>query len=218
MTDQPGLLPALDRLDWEDLQAVSAACEDAFATLTADRWTLLADLLHDLPRHPDLPAMCETYDFVDKLVLHDDPAHGYRVRLHRFRPGYFDRPHNHRWTFGSKILTGAYRHAQYGGDAAFEDADPKTLTALQIRTEHAGDFYVLHHTAVHSVTAEEGTVSLVLRGPAAKDRFRILDAVSGNSFHVVGAKDETAAQRDAKRMRPDRLTQTIHDILALRPR
>jgi hypothetical protein len=210
-------LPSLERLDWDDLPAVSAACADAFALLTARNWALLSTLLEHLPQRPDLTAMCESYDFLDKLVLHDAPAAGYRVRLHRFRPGYFDRPHNHRWTFGSMILTGAYRHVQYGDDSAFEDAGMRDLSPLQIRTERAGDFYVLHHRAVHSVTAQDGTLSLVLRGPAAKDRFRILDAVSGDSFHVSGAKDETAAQRQAKRMSADRLDQTVRDVIALRP-
>ena len=217
MTDLPELLPSLHSLDWDDLPAVQAGCAAAFDALTANRWALLSGLLVDLPHHEHLRQMCESYDFVDKLVIHNDPTDRYRVRLHRFRPGYFDRPHNHRWTFGSMILTGAYRHVQYGTDDGFEDADLKDLTPLQIRTERAGDFYVLHHSAVHSVAADAGTVSLVLRGPAAKDRFRILDAPTGTALHVVGAKHETPAQREAKRMAPERLTDTVRNILTHRP-
>lgn len=217
MTTAPPLLPGLAGLDWDDLAAVSAACGAAFDTLTADRWAVLAGLLERVPGNPHLAGMCESYDFMDKVVLHDDPEHGYRIRVHCFLPGYFDRPHNHRWSFGSMILTGAYRHVQYGGDSGFETAAAGTLQPLSVRTERAGDWYVLHHTAVHAVAAEPGTMSLVLRGPAAKDRFRIIDAPSATSFHVRGAADESPAERAAKRMTSTRLTTTLGGILTARP-
>lgn len=217
MTVTAPLLPALCGLDWDDLPAVAEACRTSFEALIDDRWAVLARLLRRLPDSPRLSEMCETYDFLDKLVVHDDARHGYRVRLHRFRPGHFDRPHHHRWSFGSMILTGAYRHVHYGSDDGFEDATSGSLRPLQVRTERAGDWYVLHHTAVHSVAATPGTLSLVLRGPAAKSRFRIIDTTGGSSFHVRGAQDESAEERAAKRMPPDRLTATVHGILAARP-
>jgi hypothetical protein len=209
------LLPSLRGLDWDDLAAVASACAPAFHDLTRDNWALLAGLLTNLPQSPALAAMCERFDFLDKLVLHQED--GYRLRVHRFRPGYFDRPHDHRWSFASMILTGAYRHVQYGTNEHFATIAPADLRPSQIRTERAGDHYVLHHTAVHSVTADAGTISLVLRGPAVKDAFRIIDAPSGGSFIAQGAKSETATQRDAKRMRPDVIASTVHDILAARP-
>ncbi|MFB8086912.1 hypothetical protein [Streptomyces sp. NPDC055992] len=211
------ILPHLRDLDWDDLSAVAAAAERSFQQLTAERWSSLAALLQALPTDAALVEMCESYDFLDKLVLHDDPEQRYRIRLHRFRPGYFDRPHNHRWSFASAILTGSYVHTQYGSDAEFDTATADRLRPLQIRTERAGDWYVLHHTAVHSVTAEAGTISLVLRGPAAKRSFRIIDAPTGGSFIVKGAKDETEKERAGKRMSSARLTSTITDILDCRP-
>nr|WSX75838.1 hypothetical protein OH826_19460 [Streptomyces sp. NBC_00899] len=217
MTTTPTLLPMMEGLDWDDMAAVSAACHAAFASLTSDRWALLADLTSRVPADPHLAGMCEHYDFMDKVVIHDDPA-GYRIRVHRFLPGYFDRPHNHRWSFGAFILTGSYQHLQYGADTDFENATPDSLQVLCSRTEQAGDWYVLHHTAVHSVAAEPGTLSLVLRGPAAKARFRILDAPANTSFHVRGAADETPAERAAKTMPPYRLTAAVEDVLAARPR
>ncbi|GAA1162173.1 hypothetical protein F4556_005030 [Kitasatospora gansuensis] len=210
-----GLLPGLDGLDWDDLPAVAAASADAFDALTRDSWALLADLLAALPENAELAAMCEQFDFLDKLVLH--LGDNYRVRLHRFRPGYFDRPHDHRWSFASMILTGSYQHVQYGTNEGFETIDPAALVPRQIRTERAGDHYVLHHTAVHSVHADAGTMSLVLRGPAAKDAFRIIDAPSGGSFTARGSQFETPDQRDAKRMPPQVVTAAIADILAARP-
>ncbi|MCX5402280.1 hypothetical protein [Streptomyces sp. NBC_00102] len=211
------ILPSLHHLDWNDLPAVTAAAERAFATLTDARWSLVVHLLRQLPGDAALVDMCESYDFMDKLVLHDDPEHGFRVRLHRFRAGYFDRPHNHRWPFASAILAGSYRHTQYGSDGDFESASAENLRPLQIRTENVGDWYVLDHTAVHSVTAEAGTISLVLRGPAAKDSFRIIDAPTGSSFVVKGAKYESEKERADKRMTVARLTTSITDILDDRP-
>ncbi|RGD59427.1 hypothetical protein DR950_17960 [Kitasatospora xanthocidica] len=211
----PALLPSLRGLDWDDLPAVASASALAFHDLTRDNWALLADLLTTLPDSPALAAMCERFDFLDKLVLHQDDD--YRLRVHRFRPGYFDRPHDHRWSFASMILTGAYRHVQYGTNEGFDTIDPAALRPRQIRTERAGDQYVLHHTAVHSVTADAGTISLVLRGPAVKDAFRIIDAPSGGSFTARGTQSETDAQRDAKRMSPDVIATTVHDILTARP-
>ncbi|MFI9362043.1 hypothetical protein ACIG5E_13435 [Kitasatospora sp. NPDC053057] len=212
----PTLLQYLYDLDWNDLSVVSQAASIAFSELTCDNWALIAKLLGNMPSDPQLVEMCETYDFLDKLVLHDAPGQ-FRIRLHRFRPGYFDRPHNHRWSFASEILAGSYRHTLYGADTGFTSLDPDDLRPLLIRTERAGDWYVLDHTAVHSVTAEAGTISLVLRGPAAKDSFRIIDAPSSERFTALGTKDETPQQRADKRMQPERIATTIADILSARP-
>lgn len=210
-------LPELRHLDWDDPTRARKAAESAFTRLTDDRWALLLELLDALPDHPELTEMCETYDFLDKLVLHNDADGGFRVRLHVFRPGYFDRPHNHRWPFASMILTGSYLHTLYGADTDFETATLASLRPLHVHTESAGGWYLLHHSAVHSVAAEAGTVSLILRGPAAKDAFRIIDVPTGESFHVRGAKDESLQQRADKRTDPARLTQTIDRVRALRP-
>jgi len=86
----------LGSLDWEDIDAVADAARKALAALTDDPEHLRAALL-DLPERLDVLMLCEHYDILDKIVLHDDPS-GVRVRLHVFLPGYFDRPHNHRWS------------------------------------------------------------------------------------------------------------------------
>ncbi|GAA2773723.1 hypothetical protein [Kitasatospora cinereorecta] len=215
MNRRPNPVPRLSGLDWDNLPAVAEAAAATFDALTRDNWGLVAELLDRLPGTPELVAMCEQFDFLDKLLLHQDDD--FRVRLHRFRTGYYDRPHDHRWSFASMLLTGSYVHVQYGTNEGFETIDPADLVPRQIRTERAGDQYVLHHTAVHSVTAAPGTISLVLRGPAAKDSFRIIDAPSGDSFTARGSQFETPDQRVAKRMQPSAITTTIADILAARP-
>jgi hypothetical protein len=217
MTTSTLVLPSLHGLAWDDMASVFPAAEMAFAALTADCWELLLNLLDAVPTNPELTEMCETYDFLDKVVLHNDKEHGYRIRAHLFRDGYFDRPHDHRWPFASMILTGSYRHTQYGDNSNFADVDPDNLRPLSIRTERPGDWYALHHTAVHSVSAEAGTLSLVLRGPAVKDSFRIIETDRSGSFTVKGASQETTAERASKRMGEERLRTTIGVIRAARP-
>jgi hypothetical protein len=117
-----------------------------------------------------------TYDFLDKLVLWDDPT-GFRVRLRVFLPGYFDRPRNHRWSYASRVLMGQYRHILFGDVDLDEHVDPAALTPVMVCWEQAGSSYVLHDSMVHAVVAEAYTVSLVIRGPAVKDRFLVMDRV-----------------------------------------
>jgi hypothetical protein len=85
-----------------------AASTTVLDMLTADR-ALLSELTDAVPNDPHLVGLCEHYDILDKIVLHDAPA-GWRLRLHVFLDGYFDRPHNHRWTYTSRILSGSYAH------------------------------------------------------------------------------------------------------------
>jgi hypothetical protein len=175
----------------------------------------LGDLLESLLADPRLQGMCERYDFLDKLVLHDMPDAGVRIRLHLYRDGYYDRPHNHRWSFASRVICGQYRHRIFGSDAGFtEDTDPATLLPLCERTETRGSTYALHHASVHTVQASEGTISLLVRGPAAKERFLILDR-AGGSFWAYGAASETAEQRATKTMTPAVLHDAVDRARAL---
>jgi hypothetical protein len=156
--------------------------------------------------------MCEGYDFMHKLVLYDTPEHRVRLRLHHYRAGFFDRPHNHRWSFASHILRGGYVHRLFGRDDHFtEDTDPTTLLPIHERLEQPGSTYALHHTSVHTVQAEADTVSRLVRGPSAKHRFLILDG-AGDSFWVYGAAQESPEKRASKRLSPDQLASTISRV------
>jgi hypothetical protein len=205
----PPALAGLRHVDWDDTGSILAGCTPALDAITSIP-AVLDDLLETLLTDPRLQAMCERYDFLDKLVLHDMPDVGVRVRLHLYRDGYYDRPHNHRWSFASRILRGQYGHRIFGTDAALtEDTDPATLQPLCERTETPGSTYALHHASVHTVQASEDTVSLLIRGPAAKDRFLILDRPAGSSFWAYGAASETPQQRAAKTMTPP----VLHDAI-----
>ncbi len=199
------IIEPLRTLDWEDTDAVEATAVKALAMLTSQR-RMLRDILLDLPEQPDLLGLCEHYDILDKIVLHDDSS-GVRVRLHVFLPGYFDRPHNHRWSYASAILRGQYRHYLFGDADLDESIDPASLRALMVRNEQPGSTYALHHTMVHAVVAEPYTVSLVIRGPAVKDRFLVMDRKTGQSWWQYGASQEPAYDAEQKRMSVERLTE-----------
>jgi hypothetical protein len=191
--------------DWNDTSRVQAAACEALHALAGNPAVIQA-ALDSIPGTPALLALCEHYDILDKLVLHDDPA-GFRVRLHVFLPGYFDRPHNHRWPYASTILRGSYRHLLFGGASPDEHTDPATLEAIMVREETAGSTYALHHSVVHAVVAEPYTVSLVIRGPAVTDRFLVMDRKTGESWWQHGAATETPEESAGKRMTADRFSQ-----------
>lgn len=197
------IIEPLRSLDWEDIDAVEHAARKALSALLEDPQAIREALLA-LPERPALLKLCEHYDILDKIVLHDD-ASGARLRLHVFLPGYFDRPHNHRWSYASTILRGEYRHYLFGDAELDERVDPAALTSLMVRQEHVGNTYALHHTMVHAVVAEPFTVSLVLRGPAVKDRFLVMDRKTGESWWQYGASQETAQSAEQKRMSIARL-------------
>jgi hypothetical protein len=208
-------LAALGQIDWEDTGSIVRGGETVFDALVNDP-ELLPGLLDNLRVDRGLRELCERYDFLDKLVLHDDRAAQVRIRLHLYRSGYFDRPHNHRWSFASYILSGRYTHRIFGNDQQFgEDTDPDSLVAVHERIEGPGDSYALHHTSVHTVQAEADTISLLLRGPAAKDRFLILDRAAGGSFWVYGAAQESPEQRASKRMSESCVDETIDRVATI---
>lgn len=204
----------LRECDWEDTSSILQASMPIFGAFTADS-QLLPALLHNLADDEHLKPMCERYDFLDKLVLYDDMIAQVRIRLHLYRPGYFDRPHNHRWSFASHILCGRYRHRIFGRDDLFgEDTDPNSLQPIHERIEGPGASYALHHTSVHTVQADADTISLLIRGPAAKQRFLILDH-AGGSFWVYGAANESPEQRAGKQMTAEQINQAISRVQLL---
>lgn len=191
-------------LDWEDTEKVQRLSSECLLALSRDQASLAAALA-GLPDDPHLMALCEHYDILDKLVLWDDRS-GVRIRLHIFLPGYYDRPHNHRWSYSSIILRGSYQHYLFGdpGDLG-PNIDVSRLKPLMVRREVSGSTYTLHHNAIHAVVAEPYTVSLIVRGPAVKDRFLVMDRKTGASWWQYGANLEQASSALEKRMGPERL-------------
>lgn len=200
-------------VDWTSLEEVEAATKTALVGMSSGSEVVRRALLA-VPSRPELARLCEHYDILDKLVLFDDPDQGIRVRLHVFLPGYFDRPHNHRWSYTSLILSGRYRHALYGTDEGLDETtDSRKLRPVMVRDEHRGSLYTLHHSMVHAVTAEPYTVSLVIRGPAVKQRFLVMDRATGESWWQYGARQEDPAVAESKRMSADRLEEVTGLLL-----
>ncbi len=208
-------LDQLNDLDWTDLTAVTTATEKVLTELAQDP-ALIREYAEIAVANPDLLKLCEHYDILNKIVLHDDPA-GWRLRLHVFLPGYYDRPHNHRWTYSSRILHGSYTHTLYGTDDQIGDDGIKVtdLTPSMIRTETAGDFYTLHHSMIHSVLAEPYTTSLIIRGPAVKDRFIVTDRVTGQAWWQYGAASESPDDANRKRMIPEQAAACLTRLVEL---
>lgn len=159
---------------------------------------------------PRLFALSEHYDILDKIVLYADEK--CRIRLHIFGDGYFDRPHNHRWSYSSRILSGSYRHTIYSLVHANEAPEPKHLFPVLIRQESAGDFYTLHHSQYHSVTADPNTVTLIYRGPAEADRFRVMDRTTQEAWWQYGANIEKQEEKENKRMTPERFDWLVEKL------
>ncbi len=204
------LIKPLHSIDWEDIDAVEHATRKVLDTLAADRGAVRA-ILRSLPERPELLKLCEHYDILDKIVLYADET-GVRVRLHVFLPGYYDRPHNHRWSYASHILAGEYRHYLFGDAELDEAIDPASLKALHVRQEQIGTSYALHHTMVHAVVAEPYTVSLVVRGPAVKDRFLVMDRKTGESWWQYGATQESAEEAAKKQVSIDHVSQVTDKL------
>ena len=206
MDDMDRIAENLCWIDWNDIDDVEINCREALNKLAAEPRIVRARL-DELPDRPELLAMCEHYDILDKIVLHSDCTSGIRIRLHIFLPGYFDRPHNHRWSYASRILRGQYRHYLFGNTELDEQVDPAKLPVMQVREEPVGTSYALHHSMVHAVVAEPFTVSLVVRGPAVKDKFLVMDRHTNEAWWQYGAKDESAEEAELKRLTPERLQQ-----------
>lgn len=205
----------LAMVDWEDIEEVERASSHLLREL-ARQPILVREALASLPEQPDLLALCEHYDILDKIVLFNDPGTGVRVRLHVFLPGYFDRPHNHRWSYTSLILRGGYRHYLFGDDRDLNERfAPAELRPCMVRQETTGNAYTLHHSMVHAVVAEPYTVSLIVRGPSVKDRFLVMDRIENRSWWQYGAATESAAESAQKRMSAEQLALAQSRIASL---
>lgn len=62
------------------------------------------------------------------------------------------------------------------------------------------------------VVAEPYTVSLVIRGPAIKDRFLVMDRKTGQSWWQYGASQESAEDAAKKHMSVERLAELSNSL------
>jgi hypothetical protein len=200
-----GIVSDAERVGWTDARLARRDLGGIVERIVSAP-ELLADVVGDVLDRRGAAGGCESYPNMDKLVLWSSRDGDLRLRLHLFFPGYADRPHNHRWSFLSRILAGGYLHSLYGTaeDALSRVEQGLPLRVLYAREETAGSTYFLDHTLVHSLRADTVTASLLLRGPAFEDTyFTLLAGPPGTQPAVdvsAGAARESPAELSAKAM------------------
>jgi hypothetical protein len=210
-------------LDWEDVMSVHRVTDPVLRRLAADK-RLLGEMLAAVPHDTGLWSKCEEAPVEDKIVLWDDPASGFRVRLRMATTSQEEMAHQHRFSFTNLVLRGAVPHRNYTSRNGFdENTRADDLDVVCVHHDRPMNCFTIHHMAIHSTPLPElGTVSLVLRGPAAKDRAPVLfreerhrgtaddregvepeEALVGRMFWRVGEKDETPERRAERQMRSE---------------
>jgi len=185
-----------------------------------ERPDLIQDLVEGVSLDQGGAYACESYPQMDKVVLWQAPNDDSRLRLHLFSPGYFDRPHNHRWSFASRVLHGSYLHSLYGHEddvrRSLSNGQPPGVQMATVVGQNQD--YLLHHTAVHSLRVSQPTVSLVLRGPAVKSEYFTLALDDEErerrtqSFASRGIEGESETESAAKAMSPEGLTKFVSTL------
>jgi hypothetical protein len=222
------LLEDQEPFDWGDLRA-SGNRADVLLERVANDPRLLATLLTSVSQDDTLLSMCERHTPFDKIVLYDGGDRNFRIRLHIWRTTEFERAHQHRFSFTSRLLQGHYRHVLYDcpqptrSEEARDHMDPEhpdrssglDLTRVRPTLEYemkAGDSYTLHHDAVHATLVRADTVSLILRGPAEKDVAFVANLDEGGVYWRFGRRDEDQTRIRAKQLTRDELTECIADL------
>jgi hypothetical protein len=209
------MLDVLDRLsiDWTDLEKATATTDALLHELAGDK-SALRELVDRAVEDDELFAQCECHRLLDKLVIYDGLERGFRVRLHLSTSDHLDRPHDHRFSFSSLILAGAYKHVRHRmigkvDESAIDPEVENDFEAVGARArvepyfatiEDAGSFYTIHHSVIHTTIMEDNTVSLFIRGPAEKDRSLITDRETGDLWWRRGSEMESPERRARKVM------------------
>jgi hypothetical protein len=144
-------------IDWGDFEAAGEQTRALLCGLDDDR-AALRELIENAKG--EAANISEDATGVG-IILYHSPEKGMHLRLQIFQDGGEERPHTHRHSFSTRILTGGYRHTWYGRiSEAGSDSQP---AAYLTRVESPGSTYTLHHSGIHSVAPSPATVALVLR-------------------------------------------------------
>jgi hypothetical protein len=187
-------LDSIETLDWTDFQKVSAQTKEILRRLAGDK-VLLRRLVDGVADDPDLLAQCEHHRLLDRLVVYDALDRGFRIRIHISTDSHLDRPHDHRFSFTTRILRGSYLHTLHDWPADDESATAHDVVPQFVTEEKVGASYSLHHSVVHTTFTTPDTVSLFLRGPAEKERSIITERETEKVWWRYGAEDEPAERR-----------------------
>ncbi|EKD09782.1 MAG: hypothetical protein P5702_12570 [Limnospira sp. PMC 1291.21] len=194
----------LRTIDWDNYEDAQDKISHALYSIFNNQ-DKLRDCILKIPQSPELFNKCEHYDILDKLVIYNDPS-GFRIRIHLFLPGYIDRPHNHRWAYGSIILSGSYKHFLYLSkeQCLNEKSSLDSLVNIMVRSENVGSSYFLNPNAIHSIKAEPYTVSVIVRGPSVTNKFLVMDKASGDVWWQYGSDQESDKEKQKKLLTKER--------------
>jgi predicted metal-dependent enzyme (double-stranded beta helix superfamily) len=156
-------------VDWTNLRDVSARSRDLLDRLADDR-ELLSELVFGI-EHDELRLReSEVHPLINRLILYQADDRGITIRLH-MSPGARELvPHDHKYTFTARVLTGAYVHVWRRKDAEVPDFESGDLAPGVVTIERPGSAYTFGHQLVHQTIMVPGTVTLFMRGPRMKDR------------------------------------------------
>jgi len=206
---------AFANINWDDPENWIPSGRNILNELHCNR-ALLRKMLDAVVSDDELFDLSEINGPFDKIVLFDDGRS--RLRLHKWRTVEDELIHDHRYDFVSVVLHGSYRHrlyssfdvevassdtpSQLAAEAAkpipdFKMVQPQVAFETVVKT---GDIYAITHTMPHVTLVEEGTVSLVLRGPARKRYSGVANISEATRFVGMGAKDETQTMKNEKVM------------------
>jgi hypothetical protein len=198
------ILDALERIDWTDINAAARVTQEAVRALVRHP-TELRDLVYGVEHRPDLLEKSEALRLDDKIVLYEAlKDRNFRLRLHVSKNLSREVPHNHRFPVTVFILRGVYYHKLYVCNMPLDEAvSVSDMRPVFVRDERAGACYTMHDETIESNMTAHGTMSLLLRGPTAKDRALGMDRDSGKVFWKYGQQNETPEQLAAVRMSLD---------------
>ncbi|CQR61786.1 hypothetical protein [Streptomyces leeuwenhoekii] len=162
-------LDAVPSLTTPDLRVVQRTSRQLLDRLAQDR-PLLSRLVHEISNDPERLAASRVTLLLNRLSLYQAPDRGFEIRLNmQPRPDNQLVPHDHCYTFATRILTGGYVHVVrrrtngWYGPFSGDDLEPAIVTV-----ERPGTAYTLGHTMVHQAVMEPDTVTLFVRGPRRK--------------------------------------------------
>jgi len=207
----------LERLNWRNFETVALNTQKVLKEMLNNK-EIISLLLENLLKNDKLISFAEHYDFFDKLVLYVDKKDRFRIRLHLFSgdKSTKHRPHHHRWVYSSVILRNGYKHFIYGTEEQInENTKIKDLKPIVIREEKTGSIYTLNHNVFHSIEAEPDTVSVIIRGPAIKDRFLIMDKKTNKKWWEYGRKSETIEEIKRKSLDINQIRKIIDKLYKL---
>src|SRR3989344_3363851 len=210
-------IKSLEKINWKDFNDIALKSSTVLVDIFNNR-RIIDLFLKNVVKNNNLISLVEHYDFFDKLVIYIDKKDRFRIRLHVFsgEDSNKHRPHCHRWNYSSVILQGAYKHNIYGTeDKIDENTKINNLNPILVQEEKVGSIYTLSHKVFHSIAAQKDTVSMLIRGPALKDRFLIMDKKVNKIWWEYGRESETIEEIKNKSVSPENFKKIINKIYSI---